>query len=134
MRIILFILALGLVACDPSKDDAAETKPLHPISVSPISRCMNLGSALEAPREGEWGYTVRQDDLLRIKDAGFDTIRLPVRWSVHTQETAPYAIDPDLVARVDEIVGWAGEIGLNIIVNVHHYDALNEDPDRHEPR
>ncbi|MEL7285604.1 MAG: glycoside hydrolase family 5 protein, partial [Pseudomonadota bacterium] len=37
-------------------------------------------------------------------------------------------------ARVTEIVGWAEDIGLQIIVNVHHYDAMNEDPETHEPR
>jgi endoglucanase len=95
---------------------------------------MNLGSALEAPVEGEWGYMVRRTDLERLKEAGFDTVRLPVRWSVHTAETYPFKIDPNLFARVDEIVSWAEEIGLQIIVNVHHFDALNEDPDTHEPR
>ena len=81
---------------------------------------MNLGSALEAYYEGEWGYTVRQADLVRLKEAGFDTVRLPIRWSAHAEETAPYPIDPEFLARVDEIVGWAEAIDLKIIVNVHH--------------
>ncbi|MEM7329462.1 MAG: glycoside hydrolase family 5 protein [Pseudomonadota bacterium] len=134
MRHILIGAAILLAACGSAGETHTETVPAIEIAESPIDRCMNLGSALEAPSEGEWGYIIRRADLVRIKDAGFDTIRLPVRWSVHADQVAPYTIAPELLSRVDEIVGWAGEIGLQIIVNVHHYDALNDDPDLHEPR
>lgn len=136
MRHLILGLVLLFGSCAPAAETEIEPQDAEeqPISASPISRCMNLGSALEAPEEGEWGYTVRRDDLVRLKEAGFDTIRLPVRWSVHTDTEPPYAVDPALLARVDEIIGWATEIGLQIVVNVHHYDLLNEDPDTHEPR
>ena len=134
MRQWILGLALLIASCTPSAETETEDAAKYPISVPPISRCMNLGSALEAPNEGEWGYVIRRADLARLKEAGFDTIRLPVRWSVHTDLERPYSIDPELLARVDEIVGWAGENGLQIIVNVHHYELLNEDPDTHEAR
>lgn len=126
---LLWVAACGLTPSAPEHLAA-------PVSgePAPITRCMNFGSALEAPVEGEWGYTVRRSDLQRLHAAGFDTVRLPVRWSVHTGLNPPYGINPELLARVDEIIGWADEIGLNIVVNVHHYDALNSDPDVHEPR
>lgn len=131
MRKGLLALALGLAGCTISGDVAPSA---YTAINSPISRCMNMGSALEALYEGQWGYTVRRADLVRLKRAGFDTIRLPVRWTVHAEREAPYTIDPAMLARVDEIVGWASEIGLNIIVNVHHFSELNSDPDRNEPR
>lgn len=134
MRHSILGLILLTVSCKPALDVSADDAAKQPISTAPISRCMNLGSALEAPNEGEWGYRVRRTDLVRLKEAGFDTIRLPVRWSVHADTEAPYTIDPDILSRVDEIVGWAGEIDLQLILNVHHYDLLNEDPDTHEPR
>lgn len=134
MRNLLIGLVVGLAACAPEAPVKAAADPSLPLSASPISRCMNLGSALEAMYEGEWGYSVRREDLARLKAAGFDTVRLPVRWSAHAGETAPYSIDPDFLARVDEILAWAEDEGLKIIVNVHHYDALNEDPDQHEAR
>lgn len=134
MRHWVLGLALLIGSCGPAAEIETSEASLTPIADAPISRCMNLGSALEAPVEGEWGYTVRREDLVRLKDAGFDTVRLPVRWSVHTDLEPPYAIDPVLLARVDEIIAWAEQIGLQIIVNVHHYDLMNDDPDTHEPR
>ena len=136
MRHLILGLILLCGSCAPAAETEIDPQDVvqYPIAVPPISRCMNMGSALEAPKEGEWGYTVRRDDLVRLKEAGFDTIRLPVRWSVHTEMGLPYEIDPALLARVDDIIGWTTEIGLQIVVNVHHYDLLNEDPDTHEPR
>ncbi|MEM9178400.1 MAG: glycoside hydrolase family 5 protein [Pseudomonadota bacterium] len=134
MRHYLLALAVFCAGCGSASENSPESKRSFLIGETPISRCMNLGSALEAPSEGEWGYVIRRVDLERLKEAGFDTIRLPVRWSVHTDLDAPYTIEPTFLARVDEIMGWAEEIGLQIIVNVHHYDAMNEDPDTHEPR
>ena len=95
---------------------------------------MNLGGSLEAPREGDWGYTVRQEDLVRLKEAGFDTIRIPIKWSAHTETSPPYRIDPDFMARIQEIVGWAEDAGLQSIIDVHHYNELMKKPDAHRAR
>lgn len=134
MRKTLVGFIFCLISCSNGVGDEFAVDPTLALSEPPVSRCMNLGSALEAMYEGEWGYTVRREDLVRMSEAGFDTVRLPVRWSVHSGEAPPYAIDPAMLARVSEIVGWAGEIGLKIIVNVHHYNELNADPEGHEPR
>ncbi len=134
MRRISALVALALSACSTASDEAPTVDPTLPIASPPIARCMNMGSALEAMFEGEWGYTVRREDLERIKAAGFDTIRLPVRWTAHAMEAPPYSLAPDMLARVQEITGWAESTGLNIIINVHHYDELNEAPEQHERR
>ena len=124
MRRWLLGLAIGLAACGSAYVETPSAESQIAIATPPISRCMNLGSALEAYYEGEWGYTIRRIDIIRLKEAGFDTVRLPIRWSAHTAQTAPYKIDPAFLARVDEIVGWTEEMGLNIIVNVHHYAKM----------
>ncbi|MDJ0922445.1 MAG: glycoside hydrolase family 5 protein [Henriciella sp.] len=133
MRVLLMALAICLAGCSPAPaPDAQEARLISP---APISRCMNLGGALESPaREGEWGYTVRRQDLDRLAAAGFDTVRLPIRWSTRAALAPPYKIEAPLIERVEEIISWAREAGLNIIVNVHHYDELSEDPDQHEAR
>ncbi|RYY33102.1 MAG: glycoside hydrolase family 5 protein, partial [Sphingomonadales bacterium] len=49
-----------------------------------------MGNHLEAPNEGDWGRAIVDGDFAIIKAAGFDTIRLPVRWSAHALAGAPY--------------------------------------------
>ena len=135
MKRILFSLIFPIAACNPSVSPAEAAPPDTTVQGMPISRCMNLGGALESPRrEGEWGYTVRREDLVRLKQDGFDTVRLPIRWTTRMGMSEPYAIDKAFLDRVDEIVVWAGQVGLNIILNVHHYEQLNTRPDVHEKR
>lgn len=133
LRAFSFALILTLAACSEPNSSASPREEVR-VPTSPIARCMNLGGALEAPNEGDWGYTVRAEDMARIKEAGFDTVRLPVRWSVHAMESAPYTIDPALIERVKEIVAQADAAGLQIIVDLHHYNALMADPDAHYER
>ncbi|MCI4645279.1 MAG: glycoside hydrolase family 5 protein [Hyphomonadaceae bacterium] len=100
---------------------------------SPIARCINISNALEAPAEGEWGYTVQTRHLAAIAAAGFDTVRLPVNWSDHTGPGPEYRIDPVRLQRVDEVVEAALAAGLQVIVDVHHFHAFSEDPAKYRP-
>ena len=56
-------------------------------------RCINMGNALEAPTEGDWRHTIEAKSFERIAKAGFDTVRIPVRWSTHTNGAPNYLID-----------------------------------------
>lgn len=106
----------------------------HPNARFNVKRCINIGNALEAPREGEWGYTIRDEDLGAVADAGFDTIRLPIRWDQHMQSRAPYAVNILHMRRVRQVVNQARRLGLGVIIDVHHYDALMENPRRETTR
>ncbi|MCS7060418.1 MAG: glycoside hydrolase family 5 protein [Anaerolineae bacterium] len=99
-----------------------------------LGRGVNLGNALEAPREGEWGVILEEEDFRLIAEAGFDSIRLPTRWSAHTAEEAPYSIDPTFFERVDWAIHQALSHGLNVVLNIHHYDELFKDPQGQEAR
>lgn len=133
---LLWVFPIFIAACapgnlraEPSQQSAQEMTP------SPVSRCMNMGNALESPAvEGEWGYTIRAQDLEMLAADGFDTVRVPIRWSSRTGVAAPYTIDPDFFLRVDEVIAQALAANLKVIINVHHYNDLSEQPDMHEPR
>jgi endoglucanase len=127
---IVFMSAL----CDPTH--AKEDKPPDDIHAAnkKLGRGINLGNALEAPKEGEWGVTLKAAYFKAIKDAGFQTVRLPVRWSAHAQSEAPYTIDAKFAERVDWALDRAAENKLNLILNVHHYGEMDADPDKHLPR
>jgi endoglucanase len=97
-----------------------------------MRRGVNLGNALEAPREGEWGYRIERAHLDAIAEAGFDGVRVPVRWDQHMDAAARVA--PAHMARVAEVVGWAHAAGLMVQLDVHHYAALIENPRRETRR
>nr|7VT4_A Chain A, Endoglucanase H [Meiothermus taiwanensis WR-220]7VT4_B Chain B, Endoglucanase H [Meiothermus taiwanensis WR-220] len=99
-----------------------------------LGRGVNLGNALEAPWEGAWGVRLEEGFFELIREAGFKTIRLPVSWTHHAGRAAPYTIDPAFFSRVDWAVTQATRRGLNIVVNVHHYDELNANPQAEEAR
>ncbi|WP_138513950.1 glycoside hydrolase family 5 protein [Maricaulis alexandrii] len=132
MRSLSQILLTGLVlvsACGPSTGQAVPEPARQSMSVDrpPLSRCMNLSGALEANFEGEWGYTIRFGHIDAIAAAGFDAIRLPVRWSAHVSG-ADHRIDPDMLARVDAIIAHARSRGLAVVLDVHHFEAMMADP------
>jgi endoglucanase len=99
-----------------------------------LGRGINLGNALEGPTEGAWGVTLKADFFKQIKDAGFDSVRVPVRWSAHAGKDAPYTIDPKFFERVDWVLDQAAANRLHAVLNVHHYDELDKEPDRNVSR
>jgi endoglucanase len=99
-----------------------------------LGRGVNFGNALEAPSEGEWGMRLEPEFFALVKEGGFDSIRLPVSWTHHASKETPYTIDPEFMNRVQWAVDEALSQNLNIIVNVHHYDELNQDPLAEEAR
>lgn len=99
-----------------------------------LGRGLNLGNSLESPKEGEWGVKILPDDMALIKKAGFDSVRLPIRWSTHAEAKAPFTIDKAFFARVDEIVAQALAQDLAIIVNIHHYSEMETQPVEHHER
>jgi len=99
-----------------------------------LGRGVNLGNALEAPAEGEWGVVLEEEYFQLIKDAGFDAVRIPIRWSAHASSSAPYQINSTFFDRVDWAVGQALARGLLAVINMHHYDGIAEDPSAHKVR
>ncbi|WP_406608937.1 glycoside hydrolase family 5 protein [Agarivorans sp. JK6] len=99
------------------------------LSQTQLGRGLNLGNYLEAPNEGEWtgGRLLVQEDLQIIADAGFKTVRIPVRWSNHAGETTPYQIDASFMARVKQVVDWSLAEDLQVVLNVHHYEEMMND-------
>jgi len=109
--------AAALAGCGAAESEA-------PAALFPIRKGVNLGNALEAPNEGDWGYRIERGHLAAIAEAGFDGVRLPVRWDAHAAAEAPYAIDAAFLRRVDAVVEQALERGLKVQLDLHHFDAL----------
>lgn len=95
---------------------------------------MNLGNALEAPHEGEWGVTLDVGHFEAYSKAGFDHVRMPVKFSAHASKSAPFTIEASLFARIDWAIDQALSHNLSIIVDLHHYDELINEPDEQTER
>ncbi len=87
-----------------------------------------MGNHFESPVPDQWGRPIADDDFDIIARAGFDTIRLPVRWSVHAQDDAPYMIEAAFMKRIERVVTQAQDAGLNVILDDHHFEELYENP------
>jgi endoglucanase len=101
---------------------------------SALRRGINLGNMLEAPTEGDWGLRVRPEYLSLAKQAGFDFVRLPIRWNAHAGGSEPYTIDPAFFVRIDQIIGWALENHLAIILDFHNYGEIMTNPSANQQR
>lgn len=113
--------------------DPPSSEPLNAFEMNAkIGRGLNIGNALEAPAEGDWGIIIRDDYIRLIAEAGFNSIRLPVTWPTRTETSPPFTIDPKFFERVDHIVQEALKHGLVVILNNHHFDELNENPQAHQ--
>ena len=93
-----------------------------------LGRGVNFGNMLEAPTEGAWGLTVTDDFIDKAAQAGFKSVRLPVRWSNHAGTLPPYTIDASFMAHVDSIVDKLLARGFLVVLDMHHYRQLDGDP------
>jgi endoglucanase len=112
----------------------APTTQIPIIPDAQLGRGVNLGNALEAPNEGEWGMTLQEEFFPLIKEAGFDHVRIPIRWSAHAGQIPPYTIDPVFFERVDWAVNQALQNDLKVLINVHHYEEIFKDPEENQER
>ena len=53
------------------------------------------------------------------KDCGFGVMRLPVAWS-NMMDKETYTISPEYMARVKEVLNWALDSDLYVILNIHY--------------
>lgn len=96
----------------------------------------NLGNTLDATggntadvtaQEQSWGNAkITPELMVRVKEAGFDTIRIPVTWYRYTSDDGTYTIREDFLQHVREVVEWAREADLFVILNMHHEAWINE--------
>ena len=101
-----------------------------------LGRGWNLGNTFDAcekhsknkaglETETMWGNPETTKELMKtVKDCGFDTLRIPVTWAQHLGDAPQYTIDKEWLDRVNQIVDWALEYDMKVIINVHHDDAF----------
>ena len=89
----------------------------------------NLGNTMDGhtgftPNETQWQNVRTTKELIKtVHDAGFNTIRVPVTWGTMIDDGNNYAIDEKWISRVQDIVDYAVEQDMYVIINIHHDGA-----------
>lgn len=83
---------------------------------------INLGNSLDAVGgETAWNNPITTREMIHMyAAAGFDILRVPTTWALHMGLGPDYIVDPAWMNRVQEVVDWALEEGMRVILNVHH--------------
>lgn len=150
-HIIVSLLALFIQACSP--DDVTPSGSCSAQTTAQqwnkeIRAGWNLGNQLECGASGvdnesteisnpagsitsetAWGNPVVTRKLIKaVHDAGFDAVRIPVRWQHHITNPQAMSIDRAWMDRVKEVVDWCLEFDMKVIINTHHDKWLESRP------
>lgn len=113
------------MAAQETANSGALTSPVDPVELcSRITVGWNLGNSLDATGSGmssetSWGNPKTTKELiLKVKEAGFDAVRIPTTWYNHLD--SDFNISEEWLARVQEVVDYAYDEGMYVILNVHH--------------
>lgn len=118
---------------------AAEAAPMRDIPSTELVKEMKVGwnlgntldSVIENPKgtelpsdwETAWGQPVTTKAMIdNVAAQGFNVLRVPVTWEGKFGEAPDYTIDPDWLARVNEIVDYGIDNDMFVILNLHHED------------
>ncbi len=75
--------------------------------------------------ETAWGQPVTTPKMIqKIKEGGFNAVRVPVTWFPHMDENDIVA--EEWMARVQEVVDYVIDAGMYCILNVHHDTGADE--------
>jgi endoglucanase len=88
----------------------------------------NLGNTFDGFDTGKvvldetaWGNPLVTKELItKIKKQGFNSIRIPITFDTRLEEAPEYTINPEFLSRVDQVVKWALDAKLKVMINIHH--------------
>lgn len=96
-------------------------------AVKDMTAGWNLGNTLDATGSGNsvnsemsWGQPKTTQKMIKdLAASGIKTIRIPISWANH-MDKKDYTVNPAWMTRVKEIVDWAIEEDMYVIINAHH--------------
>lgn len=71
--------------------------------------------------ESGWcGVKTTPELIAAVKEAGFQTVRIPVSWHNHLSDEENYIVKEEWMARVNEVVDYCIDQDMYVILNIHH--------------
>jgi endoglucanase len=137
----------GIGLTDPGNQEPPDLGPSNPEPFNDVSAAelvanirvgWNLGNTLDCADlswlgnnpsvsrlETAWGNPVTsQANIETLKNAGFNVIRIPVSWSKCANPNDNYKIRAEWMARVKQVVNFAVNCDMYIILNTHHDEDI----------
>lgn len=105
------------------------TKPKAPS----LAKCLNIGNSLEAPKGVSWGVPMSASYFSVIKSAGFQAVRLPVRFSDYAGDRhSGYHLEDAFMEQIDTYVDTALQEHLTVVLDMHHFLPMMSNPEGNE--
>ena len=80
----------------------------------------------ESGESVSWGNPLLNQEFFNgVKAAGFNIVRIPITWMGHIGSAPDFHIDEAFLKRVAEVIGYAKNAGLKVIINLHHDGATD---------
>ncbi len=90
---------------------------------APFRRGVNLTNWLQTSSAGRIQFAkFTKQDLINIKSLGCDVIRLPINLHAMTGGGPDYTVDPLFYHFLDQIIDWAEDLELHLILDNHTFD------------
>jgi len=68
-----------------------------------------------------WGNPMTDSSLFEaLKADGINAVRIPITWRDHLGDAPDYKVDEDWMNRVKEVVNYAYDLDMYVIINIHH--------------
>lgn len=98
----------------------AQTLPPASQVAGQITIGWNVGNSMEAVGgETAWGNPMVNQQLINsVRAAGFNAVRIPASWDLHADQ-GTLTIDAAWMARVKEVVDYAYNQGMYVVLNIH---------------
>jgi endoglucanase len=121
------LAAFGLSCAKSAGTSAPGASPEAHAMAKAMGRGVNFGGVFEPPTEGAWGLKLQDEFFDKVVEAGFQNVRLPVRWSNHAALTPDATLDEVFARRLDHVIDELLKRKLIVIVNQHHYNQFDGD-------
>ena len=135
----LWMVVFGLmfmISCGSAKDGPEVAQSPEPPQVtmrditaqeliSEIKVGWNLGNTFDAKGgETAWGNPYTTKEMIdAVAEKGFNCIRIPVSWYQASGDAPEYLLEEEWMNRVEEVVNYALDNEMYVIINTHHEES-----------
>ncbi len=131
---VLLLICLHIVPVYAADIVTLQEEPARHLQNASFRHGINFAGDFEVIPRGAWGAPIKREYFDLAAQAGFDHVRIPVRWSSHTGAQPDYKIHPAFFEEVDWLLDEAERAGLSVIINTHHFEELNSEPEHNRAK